>query len=105
VDEIAGQRTIDADRGAPGAGREGPVEIAVVGDPTAPETAALLRRLRARYLPNRTLRLLDPSGGAPRPALLAGKTAVDGRPTVYVCRRRTCSPPATEWAEIDALLS
>ena len=83
---------------------DGPVEIAVIGDPAAPDTAALLRRIRARYLPNRTLRVLDSADPSPRPALLEGKTAVGTRPTVYVCRQRTCSPPATEWAEIDALL-
>ena len=83
---------------------DGPFEIAVVGDPRDAGTAALLARLRARYLPNRTLMVLDPADAAPRPALLEGKTSVDGKPTVYVCRNRTCSPPATAWADIERLL-
>jgi len=83
----------------------GPFEIAVVGDPTSADTGALLARLRARYLPNRTLLVLDPADPTPRPALLEGKTAVDGRPTVYVCRNRTCSPPATAWGDIERLLA
>ena len=84
---------------------DGPLEIAVVGDPAEAETSALLARLRSRYLPNRTLRVLDPADPTPRPALLEGKTAVGGRPTVYVCRQRTCSAPATEWNDVERLLT
>ena len=84
---------------------DGPREIAVVGDPADPRTAALLARLRATYVPNRTLLVLDPADPAPRPALLEGKTAIGGAPTVYVCQRMTCSPPATEWADVAGLLA
>ncbi len=83
---------------------DGPREIAVVGDPAAPETAALLARIRATYLPNRTLTVLDPRDPAPRPPLLEGKGQIGGQPTVYVCHRMTCSPPATRWEEIEPLL-
>jgi uncharacterized protein YyaL (SSP411 family) len=83
---------------------DGPREIAVIGDPAAPDTAALLARIRATYIPNRTLVVLDPKDPTPRPALLEGKTAIDGRPTVYVCHRMTCSPPATTWEAVAALL-
>ncbi|HSP98151.1 MAG TPA: thioredoxin domain-containing protein [Candidatus Dormibacteraeota bacterium] len=84
---------------------DGPLEVAVVGDPQAAATTALLARLRGRYLPNRTLMVLDPADPTPRPALLEGKTAVAGKPTVYVCRHRSCSPPATEWDDIARLLA
>jgi len=83
---------------------DGPREIAVVGAPRAPETAALLARIRAVYVPNRTLLVLDPDDPAPRPALLAGKTALGGQPTVYVCQRMTCSAPATRWDDVAPLL-
>ena len=56
-------------------------------------------------LPNRTLLVLDPTSSAPRPALLEGKRAIDGKPTVYVCHRVTCSAPATEWDAVAALLT
>jgi uncharacterized protein YyaL (SSP411 family) len=82
----------------------GPREIALVGDPTSPDTAALLARIRSQYIPNRTLMLLDPKGAAPRPPMLVGKEPLDGQPTVYVCRRMTCSPPATRWEAIEPLL-
>jgi uncharacterized protein YyaL (SSP411 family) len=83
---------------------DGPREIAVVGDPASPVTAALLARIRRTYVPNRTLMVLDPAATAPRPPLLEGKTMVDGQPTVYVCHRMTCSPPATVWDDIEPLL-
>jgi len=83
---------------------DGPREIAVVGDPTASQTAALLARIRKTYIPSRTLLVLDPRDTAPRPPLLEGKGQVDGQPTVYVCHRMTCSPPATEWDAIEPLL-
>jgi len=83
----------------------GPREIAVVGDPADPATAALLARIRQAYLPNRTLLVLDPTSSAPRPAVLADKRALDGMPTVYVCHRMTCSAPATEWDAVAALLT
>ena len=48
--------------------------------------------------------LLDPDDPAPRPDFLEGKLQVDQRPTVYVCHRRTCSPPATTWEELEPLI-
>jgi hypothetical protein len=84
---------------------QGPLEIAVIGTARDPATAELLRRLRRLYLPNRTLLVLDPAAAGPRPATLAGKTAVGGKPTVYVCRDRTCSPPATTWDDVARLLT
>jgi len=82
----------------------GPHEITLVGVRQNPETTALLRRIRSTYVPNRTLMLLDPRDPSPRPPLLEGKGQVENKPTVYVCRDRTCSPPATRWDEIDPLL-
>ncbi|MGD9762156.1 MAG: thioredoxin domain-containing protein [Candidatus Binatia bacterium] len=83
---------------------DGPREIAIVGDPRAADTTALLSKLRQRYLPNRTLWVLDPADPSARPALLEGKTQRGDQPTVYVCRQMTCSPPATEWQEVAKLL-
>jgi uncharacterized protein len=82
----------------------GPREIVVVGAAAAPPTAALLARIRAAYVPNRTLMVLDPNDRSPRPPLLQGKGQVDGKPTVYVCHRMTCSPPATSWDAVKGLL-
>ena len=84
--------------------RRGPLEIAVVIHPAAAVADPLLRRLRAAYIPNRTLTLVDPDPNAPRPPLLAGKGQIDGATTVYVCQRMTCSAPATTWQAIAGLI-
>jgi len=80
-----------------------PREIVIVGRGDDPATAALLARLHARYLPNKTLAVVDPEA-AWRPPLAEGKVQVDGRVTAYVCHDRTCAPPAIEWDAIAPLL-
>ena len=81
-----------------------PREIVVVGRPDDTATADLVRRIRSVYLPNRTLSIVDPAQADQLPALLQGKGQVNGKPTVYVCHRRTCSAPVTSWTEASALL-
>jgi len=81
-----------------------PREIVLVGVRGAPDTDTLLQRIRAIYLPNRTLTLVDPGHTDLLPELLRDKRQLDGKPTVYVCHRRTCSAPATTWAEVEPLL-
>ncbi|MDA2932834.1 thioredoxin domain-containing protein [Acidobacteria bacterium AH-259-D05] len=70
-------------------------EIAVVGEST--ERAALLQPLRESFLPNRVLVFLDTidKGVVQKIPLLEGKTAIDGRPTVYVCQDYACQEPVT----------
>ena len=65
-----------------------PREIAVIGPPDA----AVARRHLAGFEPN-TVVAFGPAGEVP---LLAGKTAVDGKPAVYVCERFSCQAPVTE---------
>ncbi len=89
-----------------------PHELVLIGDPTAADTQALLQAIHQHYLPNRTLLQIDPQHlDTARQALpllrevLAGKTQVNGRATVYVCRDFTCSLPVTEPEALTALLS
>ncbi|GIW41738.1 MAG: thioredoxin domain-containing protein [Candidatus Binatia bacterium] len=79
-----------------------PKEIVVVGNRRDPATQEILRKLRTRFDPNRILRLVEP--GEALPPLLEGKGQVDGKPTVYVCHRGACSPPATEWDSVRGIL-
>jgi uncharacterized protein YyaL (SSP411 family) len=81
-----------------------PREIVLVGHREAPETEALLRRIRERYIPNRTLTVIDPTQGEQLPPRLRGKAQIDGKPTVYVCHGMTCSAPVTAWDELGPLL-
>ena len=78
-------------------------EIAVVGDPGAADTAALLDVVRSRYRPTAVTALAaDP--GHSRVPLLGGREARDGRATAYVCRDFACRQPVTEPAELAAQL-
>jgi len=81
-----------------------PYDIVVMAPSSAAETGDLLQKLARVYAPNRTLRIVDPARADRLPPLLHGKGCVEGKPTVYVCRNRTCSAPATKWAEVEPLL-
>jgi uncharacterized protein YyaL (SSP411 family) len=69
-----------------------PREIAVIGPPDADVARAAL----APFEPN-TVVAFGPSDEIP---LLQGKSAVDGRPAVYVCENFACQRPVTEAAAL-----
>jgi len=72
----------------------GAVELAIVGEPGAPDFGALERAAAARYVPSLVI-----AGGPPSTrgdvALLADREMRDGHATAYVCRSYTCEAPAT----------
>ena len=72
-------------------------EVAIIGDPTAAETQALLNTLDTGYHPNmiRALSVKDTDANAV-PALLAQRTLVNGQPTAYICRHFVCQRPITD---------
>jgi uncharacterized protein YyaL (SSP411 family) len=72
------------------------VEIAVVGDPSDPATAALVREVTGRVLPGAVLLVAPPGVGADLSPLLLDRGQVDGRPTAYVCRDYACELPVTD---------
>ncbi|MGH2626429.1 MAG: hypothetical protein ACRDHY_07255, partial [Anaerolineales bacterium] len=82
----------------------GPVlQLALVGDPSGPGFAELGRPAFSRYLPR-----LVVAGGNPdtprHPALLAGRTMIDGQPTAYLCRQFSCQLPVTEPGDLERQL-
>lgn len=81
-----------------------PHEIAIVGEPGAADTNALLRVCTAGYHPGRTVALGRPGTEAPDVELLEGRPPVKGRAAAYVCVGYTCLPPVTEASELEALL-
>ena len=80
-----------------------PVEIALIGDPLSPDTQALLREVRSRYLPNRLLAQAPEEDGAGIP-LLRARGRLDGRATAYLCEGFVCQAPTTDPAELSRQL-
>ncbi len=76
----------------------------VLVQPPATHVDALLAAARGAWTPNIVLNVVEDTGtlSADHPAF--GKTAIDGRPTAYVCRGETCSLPVTEPEALVALL-
>lgn len=79
---------------------DGPVEIAIVGDPGEERDA--LERV-ARRVPGAVVVVADdPTDEIP---LLAGRGPVDGRPAAYVCRNFVCERPVTSATDLEIGLS
>ncbi len=81
-----------------------PREIAIVGDPAAADTRALLRVVQGTYRPNQVVALGRP-GGAPTVPLLAERDQLDGRATAFVCENFTCQQPVTDPQALAAQLA
>jgi len=87
---------------------EGPVELALVGTHVEDGFEALRREVGRRYLPNRIVAMADPGGGdggAASLPLLAGKTPVNGKAALYICRNFACQSPITDPAEAAGALA
>ena len=81
-----------------------PKEIVLLGDKSDRETEDMLRQIHGWYIPNKTLRCLDPRQEKQFPSLLAGKSQIEGKLTAYVCHNFTCSLPVTEREALKDLL-
>ena len=87
---------------------DGPGELVLVWPRDSAAPAAMLEVLRRAFLPGRAL-----TGAAEGEALLAlasvapvaaGRAAVDGRPTVYLCERGACRLPVDTPERLAELL-
>jgi hypothetical protein len=72
-----------------------PKEIAILGDPSAAETRALLQVVVGAYRPNQVVALGRP-GETPSVPLLEGRVLLDGRATAFVCEGFACRLPVTD---------
>ena len=80
-----------------------PKEIALVPG-SAGDLNSLVRTVYAHYLPNKMLAAVTDSQSASAMPLLKGKTAINGRPTAYVCQNYTCKRPVQTSEELKGLL-
>ena len=79
------------------------VEVAIVGEPEDPATAALIAEARRGFRPNQVRPVAaDPAASAV--PLLADRVAIDGRPTAYVCRGFACRLPVGDAEALRAQL-
>ena len=82
-------------------------EVVIAGDPGSPETAAMIKALRSKYLP-RMVVILRPEGERPKIAEIADFTAdmtiLDGRAAAYVCSGNVCQRPTTDPGEVLDIL-
>jgi uncharacterized protein YyaL (SSP411 family) len=83
--------------------RLGAVDVVVVRPAGAP-LADILPVIRRHSTPNTVLSLHDDTADLPIDHPAAGKRAVGGAVTVYVCRNETCSLPVTDPQALAALL-
>jgi uncharacterized protein len=83
-----------------------PDELFVIGRRYDPDAAELLGVIQSQYLPRKILVGCQPGGPViPLTDKLAkGRVSLTGRPTVYLCRRRTCHPPTTDPRQLRRLL-
>jgi hypothetical protein len=78
-------------------------QVAIVGDPEAADTRAMLTVARSGFQPYRVLTLGSPESSTL--ALLSGRSANGGRATAYVCHGFACRRPVSEPADLAAELA
>ncbi len=71
-------------------------QIVLIGDPDDPGTAALRRVIFDAGLEGHIIVQLAPDATLPEGHPAQGKEAVDGKPTVYICRGPVCKLPVTD---------
>jgi uncharacterized protein YyaL (SSP411 family) len=80
------------------------LQIVVIGETDAADTAALKRVIYGVSLPGRVLNVLTPGAELPRAHPAFGKTLLGDRATAYVCRGMVCSLPIVEPDALAAAL-
>ncbi len=82
-----------------------PHEIALVGDPAAPDMQALCAVIFQPFRPNKVVVQRGSAAAAFTSPLLEGRTQLDGRATAYVCQHYACRLPVTDPAALAAQLA
>jgi uncharacterized protein YyaL (SSP411 family) len=74
-----------------------PREIAIVGDPEAADTQALLSVVRSDYRSFQVVALVAPDAQPPAVPLLQDRGLVEEQAAAYVCRGFACQAPVMDW--------
>ncbi len=84
--------------------RLGAIDVVIVRSDSLPAND-LITAARRSATPNTIIAVHDNAADLPPSHPASGKTAIDGRPTAYVCRGETCSLPITEPQALASLLA
>jgi uncharacterized protein YyaL (SSP411 family) len=82
----------------------GPIELTMIGKLDSEDMRRMRQEVARYYLPRKVEAVADLDHLDEDLPLLDGKTAVDGKPTLYVCRDYACQPPMTQLDEVGAAL-
>ncbi|MGI9145450.1 MAG: thioredoxin domain-containing protein [Chloroflexota bacterium] len=80
-----------------------PKEVALLGEPGAVDTEAMLRVVFEAFVPNKVVAGAARGNAAAIP-LLEGREQRDGRATAYVCEHYVCQAPTTDPEVLRALM-
>ncbi len=81
-------------------------EVAIIGVRNHPSTEKMLNYIRKGFFPNAVFAFsMEDDSQKNRVPLLAGKTALDGKATAYVCHHGTCLAPVTSIDNLEKLLN
>ncbi len=84
-----------------------PLELALVGNPSASETRLLVSEIWKTYLPNRVIAKAAPGDERSAAAipLLRDRPQLEGKATAYLCQHFTCKAPTSSAAELASQLT
>ncbi len=80
------------------------LQVVIIGTADDPATAALHRTAVTAAVPNRVVSVVAPGTALPAGHPAAGRDAIQGRPTAYVCRAMVCGLPITTTEALRAAL-
>ncbi|HUK59962.1 MAG TPA: thioredoxin domain-containing protein [Stellaceae bacterium] len=81
------------------------LQVVIVGERGSADTEAMLRAVNAAPLPTKILLVVGGAAELPESHPAAGKGALDGRATVYLCEGTTCSLPLNDAAVLARALA
>ncbi|HVJ40942.1 MAG TPA: thioredoxin domain-containing protein [Dongiaceae bacterium] len=81
------------------------LQIVLIGRRDEAGAASLLKIIHEPSLPTRLLQVVAPEASLPPHHPAAGKSQIDGRATVYLCRGQTCGLPITDGDALRRALS
>jgi hypothetical protein len=81
-----------------------PREVAIIGEPEAPDTLTLLGICRDGYRPHQVVAVGAPGSRASAIPLLQDRGQIDGQATAYVCVNFACQAPVADPEALRAML-